>query len=162
MKKSKSTERQPFLRFLFVLYCAAMLWLLFGRSRGWVAGLSYREQIKGSINLIPFYTIRNYLYVIIHRSNDSVLVHCIINLVGNVVLFIPAGYLLPKLFPKQRNYFRFFLTCTGSMLLVELLQLFTLLGSFDVDDLILNLFGMTIGFLIYTIFTPRKKKRKKS
>jgi len=38
-------------------------------------------------------------------------------------------------------------------------QLFTLLGSFDVDDVILNLLGMTIGFLIHAIqFCKRKGK----
>ena len=57
--------------------------------------------------------------------------------------------MIPKIWPKQRNFFRFFVSCTGIMFLVEVLQLFTLLGSFDVDDLILNLFGMTLGFILY-------------
>ncbi len=148
MKRS-SPVRKPLWRFLFLVYCGVMLWLLFFRSWGWDDGLSYRQMLESNINLIPLYTIRNYLQVVIYRTNDSVLLHCIINLAGNILLFIPLGYLLPKIFKKQENFFRFFFTCTLSILLVELTQLFALLGSFDVDDLILNLSGMTLGFIFY-------------
>ena len=143
-------------RVLFVIYCAAMLWLLFCRSPGWIPGLDYEEQLRANINLVPLYTIKNYLQVVMKRTNDDVLLHCIINLGGNVLLFIPAGVLLPKIWPKQRNFFRFFATCAGIMFLVEVLQLFTLLGSFDIDDLILNLIGMTLGFIGYHLFRRKK------
>ena len=145
----RDPRRSPLLRFAFVVYCALMLWLLFGRSWGWDDGLSYRQMLQSNINLTPLFTIKNYLYVIVHRSNDDVLIHCIINLLGNVLLFIPLGYLLPKIFARQENFFRFFLTCALAILLVELVQLFTLLGSFDVDDIILNLGGMLLGFIYY-------------
>jgi len=140
----------------FVLYCAAMLWLLFCRSPGWIPGLDYEEQLRANINLTPLYTIKNYLRVVLKRTNDDALLHCIINLGGNVLLFVPAGVLLPKLWPKQRNFFRFFATCTGIMFFIEVLQLFTLLGSFDIDDLILNLAGMTLGFIGYHLFHKQK------
>lgn len=154
MRRSR-TPRERFLRFLFVLYCAVMIWLLFFRSPGWVAGRSYESQLRANINLVPFYTIGNYLQVILHRTNDDVLAHCFINLIGNVVLFIPAGVLVPKIWSRQRNFFRFFFSCIGIMFLVEVLQLFTLLGSFDVDDLILNLLGMTVGFIGFHLFRKR-------
>ena len=35
------------------------------------------------------------------------------------------------------------------MTVVEIIQLFTLLGSCDVDDLILNILGVFIGFIIF-------------
>ena len=140
----------------FVLYCAAMLWLLFCRSPVWIPGLDYEEQLRANINLTPLYTIKNYLRVVLKRTNDDALLHCIINLGGNVLLFVPAGVLLPKLWPKQRNFFRFFATCTGIMFFIEVLQLFTLLGSFDIDDLILNLAGMTLGFIGYHLFRKQK------
>ena len=150
-KKKRKVNTQPFWRFLFVVYCGVMLWLLFGRSQGWVEGLPYRQMLEQNINLTPLATIRDYWNVVFYRSNDAYFVHCFINLAGNVLLFIPAGWLLPKIFPIQRNFFRFFATCTGLILLVETLQLFTLLGSFDIDDVILNLDGMIVGFLVYHI-----------
>ena len=149
---------QPLLRFLFLVYCSVMLWLLFGRSYGWVDGLTYEQMLRQNINLTPFLTIGNYLHVVLYHSNDALKTHCIINLLGNILLFIPAGWLLPRIWKKQRFFPRFFLTCVLAIFLVEVLQLFALLGSFDVDDLILNLFGMTLGFLSYRLFTGRKKK----
>ena len=149
---TQNKKRRLFWWFIAIVYCVAMLWLLFLRSAGWVEGLTYHQQLQQNINLIPLYTIRNYWNVIVHRTNESVRMHCIINLAGNVILFLPAGYLLPKLWKKQRNYFWFFFTCLDIMFLVEVLQLFTLLGRFDVDDLILNLTGMTLGFIGYHLF----------
>ena len=154
----RNNTHAPFIRFLFLVYCGVMLWLLFGRSYGWVGGLTYEQMLRQNINLTPFLTIRNYWYVITHRTNAAMIPHCIINLGGNVILFIPAGWLLPRIWDKMRNFFRFFGACGLSILLIELLQLFSLLGSFDVDDLILNLFGMTLGFVYYHLFTPRSKK----
>ena len=154
MAKQK-VNTAPFWRFLFLVYCAVMLWLLFGRSNGWSASTPYVEQLRQNTNLTPFYTIRNYLYVLKNPSSDYMLAHCFINLAGNVLLFIPAGWLFPKLWKSQRNYFRFFALCLGLIFLVEVVQLFTLLGSFDVDDVILNLIGMTIGFIFYKLRTRK-------
>ena len=146
MAKRKN-NRHPFARFLFLAYCGLMFWLLFCRTKGWINGLSYGQMLRQNINLVPLLTIQNYLYVILNRTNDALLLHCIINLAGNVLMFIPIGYLLPKIWPIQRKFFLFVATCAGSIFLVETLQLFTLLGSFDIDDIILNLSGMTIGYL---------------
>ena len=153
-KKNKAST--PLWRFLFVLYVAVLLWLLFDRSFDWTDGVSYQQQLRNNISLVPFHTIRTYWAIVRRQEYDYLFFHCVINLGGNIFLFIPIGYFLPRLWVKMRNFFRFFATCTLSICLVELLQLFTLLGSLDIDDLILNLSGMTVGYLIVTIF---KKQR---
>ena len=146
-------KKNTFLYFVFFAYVAVMLWLLFGRSNQYIEGVDYVQQLKGNMSLKPFYTIRNYFYVVTHHSHSSSLYrHCMINLLGNVVLFIPAGIFLPMLWKKLRNFFLFFLVCFLSIALVEGLQLVTLLGSCDVDDLILNLAGMILGYIFYQIF----------
>ena len=141
----------PFWRFAFLVYCAVMLWLLFGRSNGWDSPLPYKALLRQNTNLVPFYTTKNYLHILRYSTDRYMRNHCFINLGGNILLFVPAGWLLPRIWPKMRNFFRFFALCFGAIFLVETLQLFTLLGRFDVDDLILNLAGMVLGFILYTI-----------
>lgn len=158
MTKRKN-PRKPFIRFLFVVYGALMLWLLFGRSSGWGSDRGYAELLAENFNLTPFQTIRDYWKVIYHRTNDTYLVHCSINLVGNVVMFIPIGWLLPSIFKTQRNFLVFLLTCGMLVLSIELIQWLTLLGRFDIDDIILNMIGLLLGFVGYGLQSPRKKKK---
>lgn len=152
-QKSGST---PFWRFLFVVYAAVMLWLLFGRSSGWTEGLSYRQQLQNNANLVPFHTIRNYWTVVRRMQYNDLFRHCLINLGGNIFLFIPFGWLLPKLWAKQQNFLVFLSTCVVSIVAVEFLQLITLLGSMDVDDLILNLSGMLLGYGLCLLFNKKR------
>ena len=73
----------------------------------------------------------------------------LINLLGNVVMFVPLGLFLPLIFTKLRKLWRTLFTVTLLIAVVEIAQLFTLLGSCDVDDLILNLLGAALGYGIY-------------
>lgn len=142
----------PFWRLLFVIYVGAMLWLLFGRSVGFTEGVPYKEQLKSSINVVPLHTIKSYWNVIVNHPDWDIYPHCVINLLGNVLMFIPAGWLMRRVFPALRSFLRFFLTAFLCILLVEILQLLTLLGSFDIDDIILNLAGMVTGYLLFRLF----------
>lgn len=144
-------------RFLLVIYWIIMLWLLFGRSSDWTETLPYTQLLSQNINLTPFLTIRNYLHVLRFSTDAALIRHCFINLAGNVLLFIPLGILLPCSFLKMRRFPWFFLTCAVGIGLVEGLQLLTLLGSLDVDDLILNLTGALIGFLLHL---PAQRQKK--
>ena len=150
-KKKKRTDSTPFLRFLFVVYAGVLLWLLFDRPVACDPASDYAQLLRGKMNLIPFQTIGNYWKVVTRWEFTPLFRHCVINLGGNVILFIPIGYFLPRLWPFLRNFFSFLLTCTMAITLVELLQLVTLLGSLDIDDLILNLSGMIVGYLISMI-----------
>lgn len=140
------------MRFLFVVYTGLLLWLLFDRPITQDPVSDYAQILRGNMNLIPFQTIGNYWKVVTRWEFTPLFRHCVINLGGNIFLFIPIGYFLPRLWPFLRNFFSFLLTCTLAITLVELLQLVTLLGSLDIDDFILNLLGMITGYLIYMIF----------
>lgn len=149
MKRAKANTR-PFWRFVFLCYCVMMLWLLFFGNRG-AAYDNYWEQVQHNYSLRPFYTIRNYLQVI-HRGTSGYWVrHCTINLLGNILLFVPGGFLLPRVFPKFRAFWRSLLLFFGVLIIIEVLQLFTLLGRLDVDDMLLNLFGLCVGYGIYKL-----------
>ena len=150
-KRKSKRNLTPLWWVIFIAYIGIMVWLLFGRSRGWVDGLTYRQMLTENINLKPFYTIDNYINIIAHYPQSNYFRHCIINLFGNILVFIPAGWLIPRLFPTMRKFFAFFFTVLIAIVFVELLQLFTLLGHLDVDDIILNLTGMMIGYIFYAI-----------
>lgn len=150
-KRKQKVNTEPFWRFVFVLYVAVMVWLLFARSKIWIDGLTYREIILENMSLTPFHTIGNYINVIKNYPQSPYYTKCIIELLGNTLLFIPAGWLLPRVFQTMRKFFPFILTCLLSIAFVECLQLFTLLGYLDVDDIILNLSGMLLGYILYAI-----------
>ena len=158
-KKGKGGEATSLLRFLFVAYVALLLWLLFDRPIARDPVFDYAQLLRSNMNLTPFLTIGNYWQVVRRLEFTPLFYHCVINLGGNVLLFIPIGYFLPRLWPSLRNFFSFLLTCTLSVTLVELLQLVTLLGSLDIDDLILNLFGMVTGYVLFLCLHKRGKKR---
>lgn len=152
---------------LFVIYGCIMVYLLFIRNRTAMDGVPYWEQVLGNYNLKPFHTVGSYWHILtnkeyyldkwgayaIYRAQAR---HAFINLVGNVVMFMPLGYFLPTVSGKYRTLLCTLFAGAGLIIAVEILQLFTLLGSCDVDDLILNLCGVILG---YFCWGPRGKRK---
>lgn len=143
---------------LFITYCVIMLLLLFARSSRYFGG-SYIEQLKANLNLRPFETMRRFIYVIRHNSNPYMLKFAHLNLTGNIVAFIPFGFFMPSLFEPQQKLLRFVLSSAGIIAAIELTQLFTLRGSCDIDDLILNLTGALLGYVIWRLTEIIKSKK---
>ena len=157
MRKA-ARKAHPFAMLLFLVYVGVMLWLLFGRTSRWIPGETYGQMLLQNINWKPFLTIGNYWKVVFQHTNEAARTHCIINLAGNVLLFILPGWWLPHIWKRFRNFFRFFFTCLGAIVIVEVVQLLTLLGSCDVDDVILNMLGLLTGYLVYMLTHWKKKK----
>lgn len=136
---------------IFSLYCLLMLWLLFHRP-GFDPAAPYREQLK--YNLMPFQTIRLFLGLL-NSASGGLRRHAVINLAGNVVMFVPLGICMPRVWPGLRKFGKFLLTVVLVIAAVELAQLLTLVGSCDTDDLILNVLGASLG---YWLFRQRAEK----
>jgi glycopeptide antibiotics resistance protein len=86
-----------------------------------------------------------------------------INVYGNVLAFMPLGFFLPALCGMRKKGVLVVLCCFVFSLSVEVLQLVSRLGCFDVDDLFLNTLGGLLGYLVYRIcywLAAAKKKRK--
>lgn len=98
-------------------------------------------------NLVLFQEIRRF---ITYRKEIG-LEGFLINIFGNVLAFAPYGFCLPMLSSKDNNLFRVLGATFCFSLLIECIQLFYKIGSFDVDDLLLNTTGGVIGFLAYRI-----------
>ena len=142
-----SKKRNMVVRIMFVVYAIVMAYFLFFRHSFNVGG-TYWEHISMNINIVPLYTIKQNLYLILKQSNPYLVPHAIINLLGNIIGFIPFGILLPLLLKRARTFKKFFFYAISGIVLIELIQLFTLRGSFDIDDLILNMLGSLIGYMI--------------
>ena len=126
---------------IFVIYILALCYFLFfAESMGRTTrGDEYHY------NLQPLFEIKR-----IWRSSHILgMKYVILNFAGNVIAFIPFGYLLPKMVKKKPRLFHTVLFSFEFSLLVELTQLISRTGSFDVDDLILNTFGGLIGYILY-------------
>lgn len=161
-KMEKRVKRA--LRAAFVLYVLLMLWLLFGQRLGTGGGRGYWEQLRDNVNLIPFFTIGQFIRTANFTSSPYLLRHAFINLAGNVVMFVPLGFFLPCFWRGLRPFWRGLLACAGCIAIVELVQLFTLLGSLDVDDLILNLAGAAVGHGLYRLadWLVRRRRREET
>lgn len=145
-------------KWAFAAYCLLMLWLLFGQRIG--TGI-YGEPWK-NINTKVLSTIKWYIYTLREVEDPVHRKQAVINLVGNVVMFVPAGFFLPLLFESSRNFFVFLLYSLGIILAIELTQLVAALGCCDVDDLVLNLPGMVLGYLFWAAFFRKKMVKNPS
>ncbi len=158
MKKAKGIRVVG--KILFVLYVAFILYFLlisdwYGRE-GHLAEYTYNLELFKEIK--RFWNYRESLGFFIVFSN----------LVGNVLIFIPLGFIIPV----ASKYRSFISSTTYSFLLslfVEVFQLITRVGSFDVDDLLLNTLGGMLGYVVFILcnvvrriyVTKKSKKRDK-
>ncbi len=131
----------------FALYLFLMLWLLFIRYRS-VVITDYWTQLAGRVNLVPFDSIGSMLRNLWHYPLPSVLWRVVYNLGGNIIMFVPLGFFLRILVPRCRSFLR----CMGTVVLVmsgvELCQLLTLRGFCETDDVMLNVVGAAMGWLL--------------
>lgn len=138
-------------RVLFLIYLAGLCYFLFfAENYGRVIG-----QENYRYNLVPFREIERFW-----TYRRELGIHSIYNLAGNVLGFVPAGFFIPVLWEPKRG-FLFTVCLTFQMsLLVEILQLVFRVGSFDVDDLILNTLGGMLGYLLLTLVGKWREHEK--
>ena len=144
MKKDTKNAIRRLGGVLFVLYVAILMYLLFfseGYGRAVQADRTYRY------NLIPFVEIKRFWK---YREQLGAFA-LFTNIFGNILGFVPFGFILPVILPRFRNGFLIILSGFSVSLTVETIQLITKVGCFDVDDLILNTLGAAAGYLFFFI-----------
>ena len=107
------------------------------------------------INYIPFVETIN-----MFKDNFMGIGNAIYNVVGNVLLFVPLGFLIPLLFKKKNKIFNIALYGFYASLAIEFIQLFTPINLTDIDDIIFNTLGAVLGFFIFNLFYYVIKKTK--
>lgn len=149
-----TTKRQKLGWALFILYLCVLAHLMFfsesfGRtdtSRGY------------QYNLTPMNEITRYF----HHYDVVGPVLFLINIVGNVAAFMPFGFFLPIISRRSKKWYNTVMLGFGFSLTLETLQLIFMVGSFDVDDMILNTLGAALGFATYqAVQWGRSKLRRR-
>lgn len=144
------------------VYVLALVYILFLKDRGNVYNQAQplSEYAKFAVNLIPFETIKVFWRALKeNRINTEI---ALLNIFGNIALFLPFGFLIPCLEKKLRALWKCAAVSFVVILVVETLQLIFKVGSFDVDDIILNLIGVIIGYAVYKIAAANYKKTASS
>ncbi len=108
----------------------------------------------GSANFVPFASI---LQLITEVGGGQALV----NILGNVVLFIPFGVLLPLFFDRMKTFWALIWRIALISVAIESLQVFTRARAVDIDDVILNTVGGALGFLALQILLPLVRRSEK-
>ena len=93
------------------------------------------------VNLFPLVNLFDY-----DNKRDLLL-----NVIGNVAMFIPSGIVLPIIYKRLDSFVKVILVGGSISLCIEIFQLPFSVRASDVDDLILNTVGVTIGYGIYAL-----------
>ena len=93
------------------------------------------------INLLPFVNLFDY----------PIFQEAILNLVGNITMFISAGIIWPLVYKELNTPARAIFAGIGISLFIELMQLPFYDRVTDIDDLILNTIGYLVGYSIFIL-----------
>ncbi len=162
-------KRNLWPRVIFGCYILLMLYLMLIRGRGGSRDVPYWQQVQSHLILQPLQTIGNFLDILLRKeyylekfgaSYGFQARQAVVNLAGNVVMFVPLGALLPWCAERLRRWWKTMLAAAACITAVELVQLFSLRGTCDMDDLILNLVGVLAGWLLWKLAVLIVKKAK--
>ncbi len=150
-------KRNSLTRFFKTLACVLLcIYLMFisWRMFFYAYGSYYRSySALPEYNLIPFKTILN-LIINFKYFELEVWVY---NLFGNIAAFIPLGILLPVVLGMKRKLTATVVFSMVFLLSAEAAQLIFRVGVFDIDDIILNMAGVILGYVIYKLIVRLSK-----
>ena len=142
---------------LFIAYLLLLFYFLF-LSEG--MGRAGANEYRYNVTLLK--EISRYWNYLLADTSDFFRVKLFtLNVIGNIVAFVPFGFFLPMFRKKKSFWTIIWVTIFGFLfsLAVELIQLLLKVGSFDVDDMLLNTIGAFVGVCIYMIiYLIRRKK----
>lgn len=143
---------------MFVLYIFFLLYFLIFSDWYGRTGISAEYRY----NLVLLKEIKRF----IEYREDLGAFAVFTNLFGNILIFVPYGFFI-SMASSARGFFMTLFYSFGLSLCVEVFQLLTKVGSFDVDDLLLNTIGGVLGYIFFIIcnmirrrHNGRRKKRR--
>lgn len=97
------------------------------------------KEIYRAYNLIPFKTLERYGKAFPSRWS-------LVNIIANVLPFALEGIFIKKLF--YWNFLSLFSVICAIIIIIELLQVVLMLGTFDIDDIWMNSLSVFIGYVL--------------
>jgi len=148
--KTKTKKRIRILgKILFVLYIAFLIYFLifsdwYGREG---EPGDYRYNLELFKEIKRFWTYREQLGIVAYE-----------NLLGNIIIFMPFGFFMPMA-SKSKSFFLTVFFSFSLSFFVEIFQLITRVGIFDVDDMLLNTIGGMLGYIVFILCSALRRKR---
>ena len=139
-----NNEKFCFHKEITYLISIIYIWLLFE-----ILTMTELNSSSG-MNLVPFSEIFRY------KVGTKMFSY---NVIGNIVMFIPFGYLIGE-YVKPKNIWPVIITTFVTSTTIEFVQL-RIGRSFDIDDILLNLVGGIIGYLLFIAISAINKKLPK-
>ena len=125
--------------------------LIYVVALAWVTLRPRPSSFQPSAEWIPLNNIIGVL-----REGRSVSYQDAGQLLGNIALFVPFGWLVPMLWPRLRSFWTIVLLAAVTSLAIEVAQWLFIDGrQSSVDDVILNTVGALVGAVMF--FAPRNE-----
>ena len=138
--KSKLNLRQIGLYSAFIIYIIMVIEVT----------IISRDPLYGGIPIEVFTSYKNAIY-----SGECT------NIILNIFMFVPLGFMLPLILKKCQKWYITYLLGLFTTLTIEIVQLITMRGIFEVDDIINNFLGCAIGYgLVMALISIIKKRNK--
>lgn len=158
MSKKEEKRFRALGKVLFLLYIIFLIYFLCFSE--WYGRVGTTAEYRYNLEL--FKEIKRFMD---YREELGLFAVCT-NLLGNIFIFVPYGFFV-AMASRYRGFGKTFFYSFGLSFCVEIFQLVTRVGSFDVDDILLNTLGGVIGYIVFVIFgriTRRKRnvRKKKS
>ncbi|KXH85656.1 VanZ family protein [Chryseobacterium kwangjuense] len=132
---------KKFYKIIIVPYTLFLLYLMF-------LGMGRFQYEDHQITIKPVFSTLEF----IHNSIDPRSILIIV--LGNIIMFIPFGF-LGWIFQQLEDLKTLLYSFISTIIIVEALQYFTRMGIFEVDDIILNTFGVYLGWLLRRLIEKR-------
>ena len=141
--------RYMFLRLMITVHILSVISIVFFPLP---LGKLYLDDPMKNINIVPLETLYE-TFVLTDRCYPAMA----IQVIGNLLMFLPFGFYLPLISKRMDSFKQIFLFVFISSLLIELIQLLLsfVVGpyrSVDIDDLILNTSGGILGYFLLQPF----------
>jgi glycopeptide antibiotics resistance protein len=81
-----------------------------------------------------------------------------VNLLGNIIPFMPIGLLAPLVF-RSISWQKALILGVATGLAFEVMEVIFRVGIFDVDDIMTNAFGVMLGYGVFVMFKRRAQPR---